>query len=314
MAEASATLNVEAAEGNATTPATTAAAIAATNVSVDDVAAAASVCPDCGGTLLGDYCHTCGEKRVDARDLTIKHFATDAMQELTSLDSKLLRTLATLLFRPGFLTLEWIAGRRNRYLKPLNLCLGIFTLSLFVYSVYKPVSMYNLQTITAADKTGQFIEVIKRRAERSNTTPDAMLDEMGESWQRYMSVMPVVFVLCFALVLQLVLLLFARRYFVEHLVFSLHFVSFSMLTVILMWPIYFFIGIKAGGINIAVSILKWLVDIAYMYIAVRAVYRLGTVKTFAVSLLLVAGFFVSYVLVYAGSLMAAIFATVSKHA
>ncbi|MGB8510908.1 MAG: DUF3667 domain-containing protein [Pyrinomonadaceae bacterium] len=261
---------------------------------------------------MGDFCHACGEKRVDARDLTVKHFATDAMRELTSLDSKLLRTLAALLFKPGFLTLEWIAGRRNRYLKPLNLCLGVFALSIFVYSVYKPVSMYKLQTIVEVEKTGQFIAAINRRAQRRNTTPEAMLDEMSERWQRYMSLMPVLFVLSFALVLQVVFLLFARRYFVEHLVFSIHFVSFSLLSVIFLWPVYFFIGIKPGGINVAVSLVKWLVDIAYMFFAVRAVYRLGTAKTLFVSLLLVAGYFASYVLVYAGSLMIAIFATVFK--
>lgn len=273
---------------------------------------AQAVCPDCGGALLGDYCHTCGEKRADARDLTVKHFATDAMQELTSLDSKLLRTLTALLFRPGFLTLEWIAGRRNRYLKPLNLCLGVFALSLFAYSVYKPVSMYNLQTIMEVEKTGQFAAVIKRRAERRNKTPEVMLEEMSERWQRYMSLTPVLLVVSFALVLQVVLLLFARRYFVEHLVFSIHFLSFAMLSVVFLWPIYFFIGIRPGGINTAVGVVKWLIDIVYMFFAVRAVYRLGTAKTFVVSLLLIAGYFVSYVLVYAGSLIAAIFATVFK--
>ena len=30
---------------------------------------------------MGDYCHRCGEKRVDARDLSVKHFVAEATQE-----------------------------------------------------------------------------------------------------------------------------------------------------------------------------------------------------------------------------------------
>jgi hypothetical protein len=99
-------------------------------------------CPSCGEALVGDFCHRCGEKRAGARDLTLRRFAADAAQEFTSLEhSKVFRTLGALLFRPGFLSLEWAAGRRNGYLKPLNLCLLILTLQVFVYST-KEVTTY----------------------------------------------------------------------------------------------------------------------------------------------------------------------------
>jgi hypothetical protein len=100
--------------------------------------------------------------------------------------------------------------------------------------------------------------------------------------------------------------MFSRRYFVEHLVFSMHFYSFSLLSVVLLWPIYFFIGIKSGGINTWVSVLKWLLDIVYMYFAVRAVYRLSAARTILASLLLIAGYFLSYVLIFIGTLAVAL--------
>jgi hypothetical protein len=270
---------------------------------------ASSACPNCSEALAGDYCHRCGEKRPEARDLTVRHFVHDAAQELSSLDSKLFRTLIALLFRPGFLTLEWIRGRRGHYLKPLNLCLGVFAVGVFAYSAYKPVSMYDLSNIIEQDKTGVFGRMIDKQAAKKHMESQTLRDEMSEKWQRFMSVSPLVFIVSFALVLQLVFML-SRRYFVEHLVFSMHFVSFSMLSVTLMWPIYFFIGIRPGGINTVVAVLKWLLDIAYMFFAVRAVYRLGTARTLVVSLLLIVGYFVSYLLVFIGSLVAAILVTV----
>lgn len=267
-----------------------------------------SSCPNCAETLAGNYCHRCGEKRPEARDLTVRHFLHDAAQELTSLDSKLFRTVIALLFRPGFLTLEWIRGRRSHYLKPLNLCLAVFAASIFAYSAYKPVSVYDLSNITRQEKTGQFERMIDRQAAKKHMEPQALFDEISDKWQHFMSVLPVVFIFSFALILQLVFV-FTRRYFVEHLVFAMHFVSFSMLVMTLMWPIYFLTGIKPGGFNMVIAGLKWLLDIVYMFFAVRAVYRLGAARTFFVSLLLIAGFFVSYLLVFIGSLIAAMVAT-----
>ncbi|MDT5296462.1 MAG: hypothetical protein QOJ76_3342 [Acidobacteriota bacterium] len=266
---------------------------------------AAPVCPECAGTLLGEYCHLCGEKRLEGHDLSVHHFFHEAVQELTSVEhSKLYHTVWALLFRPGFLTNEWIAGRRKRYLKPLNLCLGVFALALFAYSVYKPVSMYDLGNLLAQDKTGKAILPVARLAAKKHIETETMLDRVSEKWQRLMSLSGLLFVAGFALVLQLVFI-FSRRFFVEHLVFSMHFFSFSLLSVVLLWPIYFFIGIKSGGVNTWVAVVKWLLDIVYMYFAVRAVYKLGTARTFLASLLLILGYFLSYMLIFIGTLVVA---------
>ena len=272
----------------------------------DDAAHASQPCPECGEALVGDYCHLCGEKRLEAHDLSVRHFFGEAAQELTSVEhSKLFHTIWALLFRPGFLTNEWVAGRRKRYLKPLNLCLGVLAVSLFAYSVYKPVSMFDVEKFVRMDKKPESMQVFDRFAAKKHLERDVLFDRLNEKWQRYMSLSPLLFVGGFALVLQIVFVLM-RRYFVEHLVFAMHFVSFSTLTVVLLWPLYFFIGIKPGGVNSLVAVFKWLLDIVYMFFAVRAVYRLGTVRTLLASILLTLGYFISYALVLAGALVAAI--------
>jgi hypothetical protein len=266
----------------------------------------ASSCPECGETLAGEYCHRCGEKRLESRDISVRHFFDEAAQELTSVEhSKLFHTIWALMFRPGFLTSEWMAGRRRRYLKPLNLCLGILALSLFAYSVYKPVSMYDIEKFIRQSKQEETVKLFDRFAAKKHMETKALFDRLNEKWQRFMSLSPLVFVGGFALVLQLVFL-FSRRYFVEHLVFSMHYVSFSTMVLVLLWPVYFLIGIKPGGVNVLIAVFKWLVDIVYMFFAVRAVYRLSSVRTLFASLLLVVGFFLSYLLVLMGALVAAI--------
>ena len=269
-------------------------------------AGGAAACPECGEALVGDFCHVCGEKRPEARDLSVRHFFGEAAQELTSVEhSKLYNTLRALLLRPGFLTNEWVAGRRRRYLKPLNLCLGIFALSLFAYSVYKPVSMYNMENILSQDVTGNTTRLFERFAARRGMELGAVLERISDRWQRFVSLSTFLFVMGFAGVLQLVFI-FSRRYFVEHLVFAMHFVAFSLLTMLLMWPLYFYIGIKPGGVNTAVAVGKWTLDIAYMFFAVRAFYGLGTGRTLLAALLLTLGYFLTYMFVFVGAFAAAV--------
>src|SRR5213082_3441973 len=60
-------------------------------VSLADTSAAradarVSSCPNCGEALVGDYCHRCGEKHLEGRDLSVRHFLHEAAQELTSVE------------------------------------------------------------------------------------------------------------------------------------------------------------------------------------------------------------------------------------
>ncbi len=79
-------------------------------------------CLNCGTPLTGAYCASCGQKEPH-RDPTLREFIAETTQELTDLDGKVPRTLKTLLLEPGRLTLDFLAGRRARWLPPLRLYL-----------------------------------------------------------------------------------------------------------------------------------------------------------------------------------------------
>lgn len=82
------------------------------------------VCANCGAALSGEYCATCGQ-RHEPHLHTVAHFAGEAFESISHADSRLWRTLWYLLSRPGFLTREFFAGRRVRYLPPFRLYLVI---------------------------------------------------------------------------------------------------------------------------------------------------------------------------------------------
>ena len=89
-----------------------------------DVIEQAGQCLNCGADLSGKYCAACGQKKVDRRDLSIRRFFGHVLNELTDLQSnKILRTFVALLFRPGLLTAEYLAGRKGFHIGPVRLYL-----------------------------------------------------------------------------------------------------------------------------------------------------------------------------------------------
>ena len=90
---------------------------------------AAENCSNCGALLLGPHCHACGQ----SRDGMIRRFSSvlsDFLNTVFALDSRLVRTLLPLYLRPGYLTAEYMRGRRIRYVGPVQLfvflCLTAF--------------------------------------------------------------------------------------------------------------------------------------------------------------------------------------------
>ena len=86
-------------------------------------------CQNCGEILLGEHCYACGQPTKGL----VRHFSSiigDFMDSVFELDSRMLRTVGPLLFKPGYLSEEYFAGRRVRYVSPVRL---FVFLSLFAF-------------------------------------------------------------------------------------------------------------------------------------------------------------------------------------
>ncbi|MEJ2521367.1 MAG: DUF4286 family protein [Gammaproteobacteria bacterium] len=91
-------------------------------------------CANCGVPLHGQYCSACGQ-RARVRMITFWELVRDAGDLLASLDSRLWRTLRLLLFRPGRLTVDYLQGKRARYVAPLRLFIASSLIFFFVATV-----------------------------------------------------------------------------------------------------------------------------------------------------------------------------------
>lgn len=85
-------------------------------------------CLNCGYPLIGKYCAQCGQKAFLHKDSfwhMIVHFAGDYFHY----DNKFWTTIKALFLKPGLITLEYINGKRAKYLNPIQLY--IFVSSVF---------------------------------------------------------------------------------------------------------------------------------------------------------------------------------------
>jgi ribosomal protein L32 len=79
-------------------------------------------CENCGGQLQGHYCGKCGQAAVDYRR-SFRHVIADVLESFLNWDSKFFTTIALLILKPWRLTIEFLAGKRVRYVNPLRLYL-----------------------------------------------------------------------------------------------------------------------------------------------------------------------------------------------
>lgn len=185
-------------------------------------------CANCGADLSGEYCSACGQRRPDPRDLQVGHFVRTAADEALHLESRILRSLVAV-FRPGHLTAEYLAGRRQRYTAPLKLyfaCAAIFFL-------LAPVSGFTLDRLLQADRGGTLTTLVERTQTAKGLTPERFEDRFDLRFQTVYTVSLFVSVVGGALMLAL-LFRRQRRPFGAHVVFELHYVSFLYLATIIL--------------------------------------------------------------------------------
>ena len=91
-------------------------------------------CPNCVAPVHGPYCAQCGQETVIGVP-TLRQFGHEYVQTFVSLEGRLWRTLWLLIRRPGQLTVEFLAGRRRRYVRPLPLYLSLSFLFFLVLNL-----------------------------------------------------------------------------------------------------------------------------------------------------------------------------------
>ncbi|MDP3452197.1 MAG: DUF3667 domain-containing protein [Bacteroidales bacterium] len=87
--------------------------------SVDDSTSVIVVCKNCETQFEGNYCPNCGQSVKDL-DIPFKILIFDIMANMWAFDTRVLKTLKSVLFKPGEMALDYVAGKRARYMPPFR--------------------------------------------------------------------------------------------------------------------------------------------------------------------------------------------------
>jgi hypothetical protein len=242
--------------------------------------------------MLGPYCASCGQKN-EPEHRSLWQLVKDAVGPAVLLESKLWRTLWTLLRSPGALSEAYAEGKRSRYIRPLRL---YFWVSVLFFSVLalRPVKILTVR-VGPGDRISipfapQLEKRLQEKLERFNEPPAApsrSSEQRGDSAQEgraaaserlkaeFVSRMPKALFLLLPVFALLLKMLWSRRPYVEHLVFALH--AHTVL--------FLGLGVAVAGWA-PLRILGTLGPVVWFFPAVRRFYRSGWVATVLKTLVL----------------------------
>ncbi len=276
-------------------------------------------CLNCGVALHGEYCSSCGQRDKNFH-VPLKELAHEFGEEIFSFDERLLRSLTPFLLKPGFLTLEYLSGKRKRYISPFKLYFFLSFLFFFT-STLNDTNKKNIsdKNIIATDSlkpsigTDSIFASIKEEKsglrftvadsakaekvfgrsfinglEKMKSNPQPFFDKIREHRPK------VIFILLpvFALLLKLMYVR-SKIFYSQHIVFAFYFHAFIffilLITDLLELTGWSFLQSYADVLVLAIPI--------NLYLGLKQVYRQSRGKTLTKFLLLVASYGIVFLVV-----------------
>lgn len=232
-------------------------------------------CLNCNAVLHGQFCHSCGQKRIEDQDRTMKHFIYQFFGSAFFLENNFLRNVWTLLTKPGKLSLDFIEGRRKQWMPPFSL---FFLINIF-YFWYSPLTDFNPtlkeHTTILPYKVGA-TQLVTKKITKQKETLESYSARFDAKSTAYANTLVILHVPLLALIFSI--LFFRKRYyFADHFIFALHLLGFILLLALILSlvfaidkSVFSFLNEITYPIFLSFVLLSLA---AYLGIAVRTVYK-----------------------------------------
>jgi len=88
-----------------------------------------------------NFCPRCGQVN-DLQKVSLKQYLSAYFDDFLSFDSRLLRTIVQLIFKPGYVTKNYVEGKRMMYVNPFKLYLQITILFFLVVGLFQTIDKF----------------------------------------------------------------------------------------------------------------------------------------------------------------------------
>lgn len=259
-------------------------------------------CRNCGAPLTGAYCADCSQ-RADVHMPSTLELVHEALEGVTHSDSRLWMTMRFLLFVPGKLTLEFIAGRRVAYLPPFRLYLVTSVLFFLIASIL-PGEAVRLMELDDPPKTAAGVAAPARTPqERCSTLQsdifqtqlkhacERIVRDNGEAFKHdVVAVAPKAMFILLPLIafFHMLLYWFPWHRYAVHLLFFVHVHAFAFLAMSVAWLLNR-VGQLSHSLDTLCGTLLAAIMIylpVYLVLAMKRVFRRGWPNTLFKALIL----------------------------
>lgn len=208
------------------------------------------------------YCPKCSQKVAFSYKLRelFSHFLSDYF----TFDSKIGRSVLPLLTKPGYLTEQFLDGKREKYIQPLRLF------------IFLSILFFLLLSLSVNISSDEFTHSLDQ------SVSDATFGD--DFWDRFFgSLLPKLFFVLLPLFALLLSLLYRskKRYLITHFLFALHFHS-TIFFIGILYEVLSLTFAQMGYyvLNSYLLVISFIYLLTYLFRALKAVYKDSWKMTF----------------------------------
>lgn len=258
-------------------------------------------CKSCGNQFSGLYCNQCGEKVIEPKDRSLRTFLSNILLFISFADSRFIRTLWLIIKNPGFLSKEYVDGRRVKYLRPLQL---FFILNL-VYFLFPVLQLFNSSLRTQMYflfHSAWVNKMVIAHVVTEGISLDGYALMYDAKTMGLAKLLMVFFVLLASLPLSIIFMR-KSRYFTDHVTLSIELACFNIFVnaiflSALLWvlnKIFHWSGSGLGGYlnDTTFTVIFIATNLYFLYRAARTFYQQKGKRLIVKSLLAILGLFLA---------------------
>ncbi|MDW3192330.1 MAG: DUF3667 domain-containing protein [Cytophagales bacterium] len=202
-------------------------------------------CLNCGTPVTGEFCHQCGQRTRDNSDRSVRRLLGEVLGNIFFLDNRFFISVGYLFRFPGRMTIEFLGGKRKKFISPITLFLFLN----LIYFFNKPLSDYSLPLEDQIDGQPHSIWAKKalikklRKESLDYETYAPIYQNATDNVSKSIMIINIPIIAAF-----LYLMAFKRRpFYFDSLIFSFHYFTLYLFSwVMLGWAddLLFFLGLS----------------------------------------------------------------------
>ena len=98
------------------------------------------ICLNCSSYLRStdSFCPGCGQKKMEKEDFSFRHIFQESFLDYFHIDSTFTKSIFPLILKPGYLTIEYLSGKRASYVQPFKMFLVVSLIYFLLASIEMP--------------------------------------------------------------------------------------------------------------------------------------------------------------------------------